>query len=85
MLRPKKEETWKSKNTCFSQRVGSISVWRCKSIPNDCWGFSINPMLQVVKYILEGESNQSHTPFDLMYAIVMFDGILLKENSSQLC
>ncbi|GJW63556.1 NADH-cytochrome b5 reductase 1, partial [Tanacetum coccineum] len=41
-------------------------------------GSGITPMFQVARYILEGESDQSQTTLDLIYANVTYDDILLK-------
>ncbi|GKB39188.1 NADH-cytochrome b5 reductase 1 [Tanacetum coccineum] len=41
-------------------------------------GSGITPMFQVARYILEGESDQSQTTLDLIYANVTSDDILLK-------
>ncbi|GJR43689.1 NADH-cytochrome b5 reductase 1 [Tanacetum coccineum] len=47
-------------------------------------GSGITPMFQVARYVLEGESNQSQTTLDLIYANVTSDDILLKEELEEL-
>ncbi|PWA96841.1 NADH-cytochrome b5 reductase 1 [Artemisia annua] len=63
----------------FKYRFGDVRAYGMLA-----GGSGITPMFQVARYVLEGESDESQTTIDLIYANVTYDDILLKEELEEL-